>query len=314
MARKAIALALAALACAAPIAEARSAADKRLVKSFLRSHHGYKVTQLRKSQNVPKGWVAVYWLKKQKKAYTAAGAAYYRGGKRMKKPPVGVARALHPTPLYALQSTGTGSYSRVVTTTDPDDPTVDSFEDHQSFNWKNVYGTTAKTLAFELDTTGEGFAANRGSPGITGTGHHREVANDGTIDCDYTLQEDVGRTELSTFPGVSGKSYSITESFAAPDPKPADPQNSCGIAPGDPQKPEKANLADLKKIITFKPPREFKSAFRSWFKPFTLHPAIDSKKHTEQTDPSTGVKTVTDEALTMNGTWTFTLVGLTTTP
>jgi len=296
-------LALAATACAP--AYARSAADKREMRVFARSHHGYKVLGVYYNLGAPDGWNAVYWLKPGGPGgtYSAGGAAYFYKG-RLKRHAKDVATALHPIPLYQLIGTGTGRY---VSTNYTQDETGRQGDDVGVDFTLNERLGVAKPLsrAFVLDPYNETSASPVGN-GLTGTGtNHYSDAND-AYTCSFPMS---GGGSFTSDPTNKGRTFKFEEDLAGSSPT-SDQGAHCETTLSDPKTDD--NSITLRASYSFDPnkaPSEFRNPLSYWT-PFSTGARLDDHAHHEEAENGNAPATYYDEEIKVDETWTFSLVGL----
>jgi hypothetical protein len=139
------------------------AGARAIKRSFARRHHGYKIVgRLRQSILAPQGYVGLYWVVPggPNGSDKSGGIAYYCRGRAVPNPSAAAISGLSADGLFAVVSSGTGTYTNVDTSTDPNAGTTTD-TGTWTFNWQNTWGTARKPIDLNPgNTEGDG----RGSP------------------------------------------------------------------------------------------------------------------------------------------------------
>jgi hypothetical protein len=298
-----------------------SARARAIKRNFARHHHGEKIVgRVRVSILAPQGYAGVYYVVPGGPGgtYKSGGIAYYCRGKPVPNPSQAAIGGLSADGLYAIESSGTGTYTSVSTVTDPNAGTTTTDTGTWTFQWKNDWGTAHSPADIDPgNTDGDGFNTPS-SRSVTGTAtfQHTDSADPTqNFTCTVGIMRDAEPNMQFGWQGLkAGKNrfnpdLQFTEQLdpgiptgdELPGPT-ANPDPECDVRPPS----EMSNTVFTAPVLR---PGAVGLGGVVW-KPFSGTPTLHQHTHNSGTDPDSGLIDSLDTDLSVTGTTQFRLVGI----
>jgi hypothetical protein len=297
-----------------------SARARAIKRNFARHHHGEKIVgRVSVSILAPEGYAAVYWVVPGAPGGTdkSAGVAYYCRGRAVPNPSQAAIGGLSADGLYAVESTGTGTYTSVSTVTDPSAGTTTD-TGTWTFQWRNDWGSAHSPADISPgNTDGDGFNTPS-SRSVTGsaTFQHTDSADPTqNFTCTVGVTRDVDPNLQFDWQGIKAGKNKFKPDLQFTE------QLDPGIPTGDELPGPTANTNPECDV---RPPSEMSATAFTMpvlrpggvglggviWKPFSAAPTLHQHTHNGGTDPDSGLIDSLDTDLTVTGTTQFRLVGV----